>query len=141
MPKTKTMRKTRRTQVRRAAKAPQGRFAAVTAALGTTEAEIQKQLKRLMKQNKVRVEDASRLLKDLQTRADKERRRAAKELESRFHEVQKRVAHERKALVRFANEAVQSALAGLNIPSRREIAELTRKVEELSRKIDALKRR
>ena len=135
------MRKTRRTQVHRAAKAPQGRFATVTAALTTTEAEIQKQLKRLMKQNKVRVEDASRLLKDLQTRADKERRRAAKQLESRFHEVQKRVAHERKALARFANEAVQSALAGLNIPSRREIAELTRKVEELSRKIDALKRR
>jgi len=35
---------------------------------------------------------------------------------------------------------VQGALAALNIPSRREVHELTRRVEELSRKIDGFRR-
>ncbi len=41
---------------------------------------------------------------------------------------------------RYADEAVQGALAALNIPSRREVHELTRRVEELSRKIDGFRR-
>jgi len=37
-------------------------------------------------------------------------------------------------------ELVESALARFNIPTRREIQELTRKVDELSRKIDRIAR-
>ena len=35
----------------------------------------------------------------------------------------------------------QPTLAALNIPSRREVSELTRKVDELSKKIDTLRKR
>jgi polyhydroxyalkanoate synthesis regulator phasin len=35
---------------------------------------------------------------------------------------------------------VQAALSAVNIPSRHEVHELTRKVDELSRKIDRFKR-
>ena len=38
------------------------------------------------------------------------------------------------------DEALQSALASFNIPTRQEVHELTRKVDELSRKIDRFKR-
>ena len=38
------------------------------------------------------------------------------------------------------DDAVQRALAALNIPSRQEVQTLTRKVAQLSRKIDRLER-
>jgi hypothetical protein len=41
---------------------------------------------------------------------------------------------------RMASDAAQSALAAFNIPSRKEVQELTRKVDQLSRKIDSLRR-
>ncbi len=120
---------------------PTSRLDAVKATLFTAEAEVAKQLKSLAKRNRIRVEDATEMLDQLQARLAKERRRALKQLETRVKSVQGRVAKERKHLAHLANDAVQSALAGLNIPSRREVAELTRRVEELSRKIDALRRR
>jgi hypothetical protein len=41
----------------------------------------------------------------------------------------------------MVDDAVKRGLAAFNIPSRHEVAELTRKVDELSRKIDGFKRR
>jgi len=38
------------------------------------------------------------------------------------------------------DDAVRRTLAALNIPSRNEVQELTRRVEELSRKIDRFRR-
>lgn len=130
-----------RTAVHRKSQPPAGRLEAVKASFSTAEAKLAKQLKSLAKANRTRVEDATELIEKLQVRIEKERRRAVKELDARVKTVQHRVAKERKHLARLANDAVQSTLAGLNIPSRREVAELTRRVEELSRKIDALRRR
>ena len=127
------------------AKRPQGMlhetWKATLDGLASAEAEAEKQLRKLIRQNRIRVEDASELLEGLQRRFDKQRRKAGRDMERRLKVLQARVKKERRALSKMANEAVQSALATFNIPSRREIAELTRKVEELSRKIDSLRRR
>jgi hypothetical protein len=59
----------------------------------------------------------------------------------RLAALQVRAARERKALSKFVDHSVKGTLAAFNIPSRHEVAELTRKVDELSRKIDTFKRR
>jgi hypothetical protein len=54
--------------------------------------------------------------------------------------LQARVLRERETVARAAEDAVQRALAALNIPSRQEVQELSRKVDELSRRIEAFRR-
>ena len=70
----------------------------------------------------------------------RERKKAARQLEARLADLQARARKERQVVARMANEAAQSALAAFNIPSRREVQELTRKVAQLSRKIDSFRR-
>ena len=70
----------------------------------------------------------------------KERKRGMQELEARLKELQARVKKEGQNVAKLADEAVQSGLAALNIPSRSEVAELTRKVEELSKRVGTLRR-
>lgn len=108
--------------------------------LTRAETEIEKQVRALLKKNKINVHDAAELLLKLRSSAAQERKRGMKELEARLKVLQARVRKEGVNVAKLANEAVQSALAALNIPSRREVAELTRKVEELSRKLGALRR-
>ncbi len=110
-------------------------------ALTSAEREVEKQVRRLMKHNKISAKEAKTMLDSLGARLQVQRKRALKELESRMKTLQARVKKDRKAASRVLDDAVRGALAALNIPSRREVAELTRKVEELSRKIDSLKRR
>ena len=54
--------------------------------------------------------------------------------------LQTRARKERRALARMVDDAVQRTLAALNIPSRQEVHQLTRRVEELSRKVDRFRR-
>jgi len=143
------MKKTAKKAGRRVRKpAPQGaaaklrdRWDATLASLSSAEASVEKEVKALLRKNKIRVEDAGELLTNLEKRFVRERKRALKEIEGRLGTLQARVKKERGHLTKLANEAVQSALSSFNIPSRREVAELTRKVDELSRKIDSLRRR
>ena len=108
--------------------------------LTRAEAEIAKQVRALLKKNKLNVHDAAELLLRLRSSAAKERKRGMKELEARLKVLQARVKKEGVNVAKMAEEGVQSALAALNIPSRREVAELTRKVEELSKRLGALRR-
>src|SRR4051812_5317595 len=80
------------------------------------------------------------MLQDLTVRFTKERKKAMREVEGQVKELRHRVEKERKAAGRMVDDAVRAALAAFNIPSRGEVAELTRKVDELSRKIDSIKR-
>jgi poly(hydroxyalkanoate) granule-associated protein len=86
-------------------------------------------------------EQGSVLVGQIRTRLDKEGRKAYRQLETRVADLQKRLGRDTANLGQRADEAVRGALARLNIPNRREIAELTRKVDELSRKIDAFRAR
>lgn len=115
-------------------------WAATLRGLASAEKDMEKQVRGLLKRNKINVKDASRVLAAWRSRASRERRKALTALEGRMRTVQVRLTKERKSAGRMVRDAVQSALAALNIPSRHEIAELTRKVEALSRKLDARKR-
>ena len=114
-------------------------WSATVEALAAAEAEIQRQIK-VLKKKKLGGE-AQEILKNLGTRVERERKRAMKEFEGRAKDLQARIQKERKVLGRLVRETVEGALASLNIPTRAEVANLTRKVEELSRKIDSRRKR
>ena len=63
-----------------------------------------------------------------------------KDLESRLGSLQKRMKKERKVVGQAVGEAVTGALASLNIPSRREVMDLTKKVDQLGSKIDKFRK-
>jgi vacuolar-type H+-ATPase subunit H len=112
---------------------------ATLSALTSAEQNLEKQVRVLLKKNKIGTRDAATMLKDARSLIDRERKKAVRELERRISDLQERLRKERKALARMVNEAVQATLATFNIPSRHEVAELTRKVAQLSKKIDAFK--
>jgi poly(hydroxyalkanoate) granule-associated protein len=76
----------------------------------------------------------------LRSRLDREGRKARKRVEARLVQLQKRALQERRTLSRAADSAVARALAALNIPTRRELQELSRRVEQLSGRVAALRR-
>jgi polyhydroxyalkanoate synthesis regulator phasin len=71
---------------------------------------------------------------------ERERKKALKQVEGRLVVLQTRAKKERRAVARMVDDAVQRTLAALNIPSRQEVQELTRRVEELSGRIDRFRR-
>jgi polyhydroxyalkanoate synthesis regulator phasin len=110
-------------------------------AITTAEESLQKQVRTLLKKNKISTRDASTALADLSALALRERRKALKELDARMKTLQARIHKERKVVGRMVDDGVQNALAAFNIPSRHEVAELVRKVDQLSKKIDSFRRR
>jgi poly(hydroxyalkanoate) granule associated protein phasin len=110
---------------------------ATVKSLSAAEAELQKQVRALMKGKGLGAE-AAESLRSLGQRLDKERRKVARQIESGVSSLQARVQKERQSAARVVDDTVKGALAALNIPSRHEINELTRKVDELSRKIDGM---
>jgi polyhydroxyalkanoate synthesis regulator phasin len=112
----------------------------LAATVATAQANLESGVKQLLRRNKISTKDGASLLADVRALAERERKKAAKELRSRLRDLQQRVEKERKGAVRGLDDAVHSALAALNIPSRAEVAALTRKVDELSRRIGRLKR-
>ena len=161
--KAKTMKKTARragTTVRKAAQR-QGRTVGTAAgaaaggasevlrdtwhstlvALTTAEHEGAKQVRQLLKRNRIQAKDAAGVLRELGSRAEVERRKAMKELEGRLSTLQSRMKKERKVVGEAVGEAVTGALGRLNIPSRQEVKELTRKVDQLGAKIDDFRKR
>ena len=114
-------------------------WGAALSALASAEAEMQRQIGQLLKRNKLTPADASAALQDLQERISRERKSAMKQVEARLDEVQGRLTQERQNVGRVVDDAVRGALVAFNIPSRKEVAELTRKVDELSRKIDGFR--
>jgi len=110
-------------------------------AVVSAEQQAEKQVRQLLKRNKLGGKEAAQVVADLKGRFERERKKASKGLDSQLKALQARIQRERASAGKRVGQAVQHTLASLNIPSRREISDLTRKVEELSRKIDALKRR
>ena len=110
-------------------------------ALATAQAAAERQVRSALKRNKIGGREAAEVLQDLGERFEKERRKAQKRVEAQLATLRTRVRREGRAAGKRVGEAVEQALAALNIPSRREVTDLTSKVGELSKKIDALKRR
>jgi poly(hydroxyalkanoate) granule-associated protein len=138
----RTVRATRARRATRATREPLERaWTAALDAIHTAQKEAESQLETLLKRYKIRSRDAAGIVRELRTRFDKERKQAMKEIGAQLATLETRVVRERKAFGRSLDHAVRNGLATLNIPSRKEVAELTRKVDLLSKKIDGLKRR
>jgi polyhydroxyalkanoate synthesis regulator phasin len=110
------------------------------AALGSAEAAVGKRVKALVRSSGVDTRQARQTLATWRRRVDLERKKAVKQFEARLALLQARARKERRAFTRAVEDAVQRTLAALNIPSRREVHELTRRIEELSRRIDRFRR-
>ena len=115
-------------------------WASTVDAITSAESDLEKQVKSLLKRNKISTKDASAMFKDLSALIGRERKKALRDFETRLHAIQARAQKQRKVVGRAVDDALQSALASFNIPTRKEVHELTRKVDELSRKIDRFKR-
>lgn len=130
----------RRSRAQQAAEAVRETWNSALAALSEAEADVEKQVKHLLKANRIDAKDAGTLVKSVNAAIDRGRHNAMKELEARVADVQARIAEERHSLGKAVGERVEATLATFNIPSRKEVAELTHKVDALSRKIDTLRR-
>ena len=136
--KKKTTRKKASAKGRTTADVLKEKWEAAVKALTAAEAQVEKQVRQFVAKNKVG-QDATRTFNDLREKVERERKKAARELEGRLKGFQGRFQVERKNLGRRVDDAVHRALVAFNIPSRQEVAELTRKVDELSRKIDGFR--
>jgi hypothetical protein len=108
--------------------------------LTAAEAGAERRLRQLLARKRIKPADLRTALAAFRARVQKEQRKAAREIESRLSALQERLQRERKDLGHVVDETVRGTLVALNIPSRREVSELTRKVDELSRKIDGYRR-
>lgn len=73
-------------------------------------------------------------------RLDHEGRRARKGIEARFTELHQRARRDRRMLARAADGAVARTLGALNIPTRSEIQQLSRRVEQLANRVGSQRR-
>jgi polyhydroxyalkanoate synthesis regulator phasin len=112
-----TRKKAARRTARTSADVMRETWSAAVSALGAAEEETARQLGRLLRRNRITADDATAAIAGLRARVDRERR----------------------SLGRTFDAAVHGALASINVPSRQEVAELTRKVEELSGRIESLR--
>ena len=113
---------------------------ATVKALTAAEAVAERRIRQILARQKVKPADLRTALVTFRARAQKEQKKAARQIESRLSALQGRLQREKKDLGRVVDETVRGTLVALNIPSRREVSELTRKVDELSRKIDGYRR-
>lgn len=114
------------------------KWEAAVKSLAAAEAEVEKQVRQFVTKSTVG-QDARRTFGEFKVRLEKERKKAAKELEAGVARLQGRLNQERKNVGRLVDDAVHRALVAFNIPSRQEVGELTHKVDELSRKIDSFR--
>ena len=90
-------------------------WGAAASAFTAAEEEMGRQLRDLLRRNRISAPDARAALSGLTARLDRER----------------------KSLGRTLDGALHGALASLDIPSRREVADLTRKVDQLTQRLAA----
>jgi poly(hydroxyalkanoate) granule-associated protein len=94
-----------------------------------------------------RTERLSRTWNDTVKRAEawrerlgQEGRKARRTALARLADLQQRARRDGRALGRGVDDAVARALAALNIPTRQEVQELSRRVERLTARVDRLRR-
>ena len=111
------------------------------AALSSAEARVEKRVQDLVRRSGVDTRQARKALEAWRVKLDRQGRKAMRQFEGRLAVLQTRARKERRVVGRAVDDAVKRTLAALNIPSRQEIHDLTRRVEELSQKVDRFRRR
>lgn len=108
-------------------------------AVHRAQTSAEQQLRQAMKQNRFHTREIRDGVTNLRKRFEQDWARLSRDLEGQMNSFEARVARERDAAGRAVDDGIRNALAAVNIPSRREIADLTRKVDKLSKKIDSLR--
>ena len=109
-------------------------------ALRSAKGELGRRVADLARRGGIDTTRLARRADALRSRLDRDGRKARKRLEAGLVQLQKRAQRERRTLAHAADGAVARALAALNIPTRRELQELSRRVEQLSSRVAALRR-
>jgi polyhydroxyalkanoate synthesis regulator phasin len=109
-------------------------------AFRTAEGAVGRRVAELARRSGIDTKRLARQADEWRSRLDREGRKARKRVRARLAELQKRAQQERRTLARAADGAVARALAALNIPTRRELQELSRRVEQLSSRVAGLRR-
>jgi hypothetical protein len=138
--KTIARKHTARTTVRKAAKTLARTWEEARGTLGDAEVAVRRRVRTLVRKSGTRRQEATETLLAWRARLERERRKAVKRLEQGLATLQTRTRRRRRDVARAIGDGVQGTLAVLNIPSRQEVHDLTRRVEELSRKIDGFRR-
>jgi len=139
-PKTRARRTPARRPRRSSAKGLSSTWQRALHTLESAEKQAEKEIRSFVKRSKIDSRQARALWKRWNARLDHESRRAARHLEAGLADLQTRARRESRAFGRMVDDAVERTLSALNIPSRDEVQQLTRKVNQLSRKIDAFQR-
>jgi poly(hydroxyalkanoate) granule-associated protein len=108
----------------------------VQASLAEVEARLEKEVRTLADRLGIDTRQAAKHVKEWNRRLDREVQKASRQIDTGLGDLRKTVKKEQRALSGMVDDAVERALATLNIPTRREVQTLTRKVHQLSRKID-----
>jgi polyhydroxyalkanoate synthesis regulator phasin len=109
-------------------------------ALRTAEGAVGRRVAAFARSRGIDTRDLAHRAELWRSRIDREGKKARKRALAGLAELQQRAARERTSVAHAADAAVARALAALNIPSRREVQELSRRVERLATRVDALRR-
>ena len=109
-------------------------------ALRSAESQARKRVVAFARRNGVDAKQLADRAEKWRGRIERDGRKARKLALARLTELRQRARHERHSLTRMADHAVARALSALDIPTRREIHELSRRVELLSTRVGALRR-
>lgn len=109
-------------------------------ALRSAEATVGKRVAALVRRSGLEPREVMRQAEAWRSRLDREGHKARKRVAARLVELKRRARRDRDVLGRSVDAAVARGLAALNIPTRQEVQQLSRRVEQLSTRIDALRR-
>ena len=109
-------------------------------ALRSAEERVSRKVAELVQQSRLPTREVVKRAEAWRTRLGQEGRKARKHALARLAELQQRARRDGRALGRSVDDAVARALAALNIPTRQEVQELSRRVERLSARVDRLRR-
>jgi hypothetical protein len=109
-------------------------------AFRSAESQARKRVTAFARRNGVDTQELVERARQVRGRIERDGRKARKAALARLAQLQQRARDERRSLTRMADHAVARALAALDIPTRREVQELSRRVELLSTRVGALRR-
>lgn len=109
-------------------------------ALRSAEARVGRKVAELVEQSGLPTHEVLRRAEAWRARLGQEGRKVRKRALARLAELQQRARRDGRSLSRGVDDAVARALAALNIPTRQEVQELSRRVERLSARVDRLRR-
>ncbi len=110
-------------------------------ALRSAEATVGRRVAALVQRSGLPPPEVMRQAELWRDRLDREGKKARKRVVARLVGLKQRAVRDRRTLTRSVDDTVARALAALNIPTRHEVQQLSRRVEQLSQRIEGLRSR